>query len=333
MTETEDLTFYTDKHIEYVTKSAQEKDTLTSVVTAHLKMSGIYWGYSTLMMLNAEDNLSRDELLEFILSSQNEDGGFGGSKGHDSHILYTLSAIQLLSMLRALDKIDSMKVLNFILPLIKEDGSVMGDRYGEIDARFSYCCVQTLYLLRLPKSPQEYINIDVMSKYIAKCQNIDGGFGNIIGSESHAGMCFVCVAALSIMNTLNYINIDKLSWWIGQRQVDSGGLNGRPEKQADLCYSWWALSVLDIIGRMKAINSSKLLEYILRCQDPLHGGLSDRPNDEVDVYHTYFGITGLNMLGFLKEHNIPYKEIDPSYALPKWVLNELNLHPQTIPEH
>ena len=35
-----------------------------------------------------------------------------------------------------------------------------------------------------------------------------------------------------------------------ERQCDSGGLNGRPEKQADVCYSWWILSALSILGKV-----------------------------------------------------------------------------------
>lgn len=46
------------------------------------------------------------------------------------------------------------------------------------------------------------------------------------------------------------MDADLLGWWLCERQVDSGGLNGRPEKQADVCYSWWILSSLAIIGRL-----------------------------------------------------------------------------------
>lgn len=43
-----------------------------------------------------------------------------------------------------------------------------------------------------------------------------------------------------------------LGWWLCERQCDSGGLNGRPEKQADVCYSWWILSALKILGKVCA---------------------------------------------------------------------------------
>lgn len=44
------------------------------------------------------------------------------------------------------------------------------------------------------------------------------------------------------------------------------GLNGRPEKLEDVCYSWWVLASLDMIGRLDWINSEKLIEFILSAQ-------------------------------------------------------------------
>ena len=70
------------------------------------------------------------------------------------------------------------------------------------------------------------------------------------GAESHAGQIFCCVAALSIGNALHHVDENLLGWWLSERQCDSGGLNGRPEKQADVCYSWWILSSLSILGRV-----------------------------------------------------------------------------------
>ncbi|RYH32072.1 hypothetical protein EON65_01270 [archaeon] len=82
------------------------------------------------------------------------------------------------------------------------------------------------------------------------CQNFDGGFGAVPGAESHAGQIFCCVGALSIAGALDKVNANLLGWWLSERQCDSGGLNGRPEKQADVCYSWWILSSLSILGRV-----------------------------------------------------------------------------------
>jgi hypothetical protein len=39
-------------------------------------------------------------------------GGFGGNIGHDPHLLYTLSAVQILLELDALEQVDLTKIAN-----------------------------------------------------------------------------------------------------------------------------------------------------------------------------------------------------------------------------
>ena len=56
-----------------------------------------------------------------------------------------------------------------------------------------------------------------------------------------------------------------------------GGLNGRPEKLPDVCYSWWVLSSLSVLGKTHRIDRDALCRFILRCQDVTSGGISDRP--------------------------------------------------------
>jgi geranylgeranyl transferase type-2 subunit beta len=99
---------------------------------------------------------------------------------------------------------------------------------------------------------------------VLSCRNFDGGFGAVPGAESHAGQIFCCVGALSIANSLHLVDENLLGWWLSERQCDSGGLNGRPEKQADVCYSWWILSSLSILGRVSWSSALLFLsEYII----------------------------------------------------------------------
>ena len=51
-----------------------------------------------------------------------------------------------------------------------------------------------------------------------------------------------------------------------ERQTRSGGLCGRPEKMQDVCYSWWCLSALAILGRLHWIDGAALSRFILFCQ-------------------------------------------------------------------
>ena len=174
--------------------------------------------------------------------------------------------------------------------------------------------------------------------YIKQCINFDGGFGAVPSAESHAGQIFCCIGALSIANALHIVDVDQLGWWLSERQCDSGGLNGRPEKQADVCYSWWILSSLAILGRISWIDNNKLIRFILQCQDPEDGGFSDRPGNMGDIFHTFFAIAGLSLLGYFADEskvgrsNIDtsnFRGIDPTYALPIDVVEKLNL-PRTV---
>jgi geranylgeranyl transferase type-2 subunit beta len=117
------------------------------------------------------------------------------------------------------------------------------------------------------------------------------------------------LGSLSIAGQLDRIDADLLGWWLAERQLPSGGLNGRPEKLPDLCYSWWVLASLTIIGRLHWIDKHKLLRFILCCQDEETGGFSDRPGNMVDPFHTLFGTAGLSLLSH--EYSADPNETNP----------------------
>lgn len=198
------------------------------------------------------------------------------------------------------------KIAGFVSALQQPDGTFAGDEWGETDTRFLFSALYTLSLLgylphQRPDSPP-LIDLPAATAYIKSCQNFDGGFGVAPGAESHSGQVFTCCGALSIAGEIDsYLgeeDKDRLGAWLSERQLPSGGLNGRPEKLVDVCYSWWVMSSMAMIGRLHWIDKAKLTAFILSCQDPEEGGLADRPGDMVDVFHTVFGIAGLSLLGY-----------------------------------
>ena len=110
------------------------------------------------------------------------------------------------------------------------------------------------------------IDVPKAVSHVNACANFDGGYGVSPGAESHAGQIFACLAALSIADRLDLVDGDRLGGWLSERQLENGGLNGRPEKLEDVCYSWWVLSSLAMIGRSHWIDGNKLTTFILRCQ-------------------------------------------------------------------
>ncbi|KAL9664836.1 hypothetical protein QQ045_020245 [Rhodiola kirilowii] len=78
-------------------------------------MNGAYWGLTTLDLLGKLDAVDVDEVVSWIISCQHECGRFGDNVGHDPHILYTLSAVQVLPLFDKLDVLDNDLVSNCIL--------------------------------------------------------------------------------------------------------------------------------------------------------------------------------------------------------------------------
>ncbi|KAL7490088.1 hypothetical protein ACHAW6_015815 [Cyclotella cf. meneghiniana] len=382
--------FYDDLHVNYIVSLGDKLDSPSSyegAVTEHLRMSGVYWSLAALSLLRGPEDVDalmgltesapskgedttrpvRPSIVDWVFACYDEkSGGFGGNCSgaihespcpHDAHLLYTLSALQILAIADSLhdQRLDKDAVEKFVSGLQNPDGSFSGDKWGEIDTRFTYCAFSCLALLgRLPlpdwgdcqnstngsEKRDGKINIHKAVRYILSCRNcFDGGFGSVPGAESHAGQVFCCIGALSIAHSLHLLNqheggADILSWWLAERQCDSGGLNGRPEKQADVCYSWWILSALSILGKVNWIDTSKLGLFILNCQDEDDGGIADRPNDMPDVYHTFFGLSGLSLIGklseFCGEHGLQYRDIDPIFALPSDVVQRVGLRAQVM---
>ncbi|ELW64190.1 Geranylgeranyl transferase type-2 subunit beta [Tupaia chinensis] len=110
-------------------------------------MSGIYWGLTLMDLMGQLHHMNREESLAFIKSCQHECGGISASIGHDPHLLYTFSAVQILTLYDRINVIDMNKVVKYVQSLQKEDDSSAGDIWRETDIRFSFYVVATLALL------------------------------------------------------------------------------------------------------------------------------------------------------------------------------------------
>lgn len=312
--------FDPEKHVEYIINLQKGEKVGPLFYADHKRLSGVYWGVSSLQLLNRLDDLPKDKILQYVLSCYHSlEGAFSGNTDQDPHLLYTLSGLQILAIYDELDKINKDDVVRNIQGLQQADGSFAGDMWGEVDTRFSYCAILTLSIL----NRLDAIDLNKAINYIVSCQNFDGGFGCIPGAESHAGQIFCCVGMLSLTKSLDLIDKETLGVYLCERQLPSGGLNGRPDKLEDVCYSWWVLASLCILGYKDWIDGAKLKQFILRCQDPDEGGFADRPGDMPDVFHTFFGLGGLSLLG---EPHFP--RINPSFALLEDVVNRLNNGPE-----
>lgn len=310
------------KHVDFLCDYGKKEDIYAYEMTDYLRISGMYWDLTALELLNHSHSSPRVQILGFIKGCQDkESGGVAACSSHDPHLLHTLSAVQILAMYDRLDVIDTEAVVKYVVSLQQPDGSFTGDKWGEVDTRFSFCAVATLALLKR----LDAINVENAVKFVESCMNFDGGFGSRPLSESHAGLVYCCLGFLSITHRLDIVKRDTLAWWLCERQLPSGGLNGRPEKLPDVCYSWWVLSSLSILGKLHWISAEKLKKFILACQDTETGGFADRPGDIPDPYHSLFGLAALSLLG---QNEI--KTVNATFCMPQYVIDRMQLSPQTL---
>ena len=99
-------------------------------------MSGLYWSLTFLDLCRSIDKLDRTEIVEYVKRNQHESGGFGPCDGLDPHLLYTLSAVQIIQTYDIMDEINKEKLVEFICGLQQEDGSFTGDSWGTLLSSF-----------------------------------------------------------------------------------------------------------------------------------------------------------------------------------------------------
>jgi len=93
-------------HVKYIQSLDTRKTEYDYWLTEHLRLNGLYWGLVALHLLGHPEALPRAETIDFVLSCQHENGGFGAAPGHDAHILSTVSAVQILAMIDAFDELE-----------------------------------------------------------------------------------------------------------------------------------------------------------------------------------------------------------------------------------
>ncbi|CAL2037203.1 unnamed protein product [Caenorhabditis brenneri] len=302
-----------DLHSSFIQKYEKDKNSYHYIMAEHIRVSGIYWCVNAMDLTGELDKMSSGDIVDYVLSCRNVDGGYGPAPGHDSHLLHTLCAVQTLIIFDALQKADADSICEYVKGLQNEDGSFCGEISGEIDTRFTMCALATCHLLGRLST----VNIDSAVKFLLRCYNTDGGFGTRPGSESHSGQIYCCVGALAIVGRLDDIDRDRTAEWLAFRQCDSGGLNGRPEKLPDVCYSWWVLASLAILGRLNFIDQESMKNFIYACQDDETGGFADRPGDCADPFHTVFGIAALSLFG-----DETLEPVDPIFCMTKRCLGD-----------
>ena len=67
-------------------------------------------------LFSSLDEMPKDEILSSVKSCwDSTTGGFGGSVGHDPHLLYTLSAVQVYALFDSLDQLQTDSIAQCLM--------------------------------------------------------------------------------------------------------------------------------------------------------------------------------------------------------------------------
>lgn len=102
----DELQLATAAHVKYVQSLDTRVTEYSYWMTQHLRLNGLYWGLVALHLVGHPEALPRDETIKFVLSCQKDNGGFAPAPNHDAHMLYTVSAVQILAMVDGFDDLE-----------------------------------------------------------------------------------------------------------------------------------------------------------------------------------------------------------------------------------
>ncbi|KAH8871828.1 Geranylgeranyl transferase type-1 subunit beta [Schistosoma japonicum] len=286
----------------------------------------LFFATGGLALLDALDNLDKNELIEFIYShqilsndSQNKSGGFRGSsligcpsdpekvklnrsKYDGSHVTMVYSALASLLLLGDdLSRVDRRGTLVGLsaMQCLDEPGLFKaGDICAERDMRFVFSAVASCYIL----NGLDYINCENVASFIAKCLTYQGGFANLPDLEAHAGATYCAVASLSLINKLESVipvgskSRNLLIKWLLNLQNE--GFHGRIGKPDDTCYTFWVCASLKILNCHHLVNKDATVRFVTRCWNDVIGAFTKTPDQlcTPDPLHTYLSISGLSCL-------------------------------------
>lgn len=185
---------------------------------------------------------------------------------------------------------------------------------GDASIRHSYTAHAVYALLANPSdeprgdAPPPWIGKSL--DYMVRCQNYEGGMGDTPEQESHLGLTYCAVASLRLANCTDRIpDVSRLLAFVGKRLTCH---NGRPNKPADVCYSFWALGTARCLG--VAAAPPEVAAFLTTTgYDDMLGGFWKTPETHADPYHTALALCALSLLD---AENLGLRHLDPVLCLP-----------------
>ncbi|ROV89383.1 hypothetical protein VSDG_08659 [Cytospora chrysosperma] len=246
------------------------------------------------------EDIDVDALLAHIRRSQTYDGGFSESFRHESHAGYAYCAVAALALLDRPDEEEE-----------EVGGENEREETAEAGAAASAKAEQTPYYKRSQALQDGISDIPGFISFLVSRQfayldpeTADGGAEGDNDDNDDDGDC-----ANFQLASLSLADHDE-----PPRHV---GFNGRCNKVADTCYTWWVLGSLSVLGvlgdghdgpapdnnrdKNNTVDPAALRaqrNFLLDKTQHAVGGFGKRPGDPPDIYHSSLGLAALATMGY-----------------------------------
>lgn len=240
--------------------------------------------------------------------------GYKGSMSYldEPHLpsTYFCLAIRRILGLRPLTEVQRTQIEDYIEKCQTSSG-LFRARAGNGDAsvRHNYTAHAVNALLRTESTNVDHEKAWVQRSlsYMRGCQNYEGAMGDSLEQEAHLGLTYCSVASL-VMHGSGPEDTAKLLRFVIKRLAAN---NGRPNKPADVCYTFWALGTAHCLNA-KFEGDAEFL--VTDGYDDLLGGFRKTKDAHADPYHTALALCALSLIDHKK---FGLKELDPVLCVPK----------------
>ncbi|KKZ58606.1 protein farnesyltransferase/geranylgeranyltransferase type-1 subunit alpha [[Emmonsia] crescens] len=304
--------------------------------------------FALMALIVLGDDLSRvnrRECLLWLVRMQREDGSFGevlGSGGqiegsNDLRFCCCAAGIRYIlrgkdvDYLRDIGDIDVGRLISHIEACQSYDGGFSVSPMTESHAGLTYCAVASLSFLGcIPPTgirqgsfvtptatTTTTANFEDLISWLAWRQTVEledaeeyeSGTENKKATEEGFNVTKVegsiddQISALPDIPSTSQRPSEDFHW---------AGFNGRSNKIADTCYSFWVTGTLGIMDSLNVIDAEANRRYLLEKTQHIIGGFGKCVGDPPDILHSYLGLASL---GLFDEAEIA--SVDPTFCTSK----------------
>ena len=217
------------------------------------------------LVLLGETSSIQANVVDYIDSLQNSDGGFGNKAGNQSTLSATYLALRALFDYNQTNNLDN--VTNWLWS--RQNNNSLETNYGAFASNLSQIqysivssweAVDALYYVL--QDSVSVNNTNALKNWVKSCQNLmyntvdKGGFNNNL--DEIKSQVIYSAAAASIVKNLNLVTEIDESWllsWVLSCQNTDGGFGTSPAATtSSLSATYYAILTLDALGRTYLLN-------------------------------------------------------------------------------